>query len=67
MDQLIHDLLEVGRIEAGALPLHRERNSVGVLVNALLELFRPILDEKSIGSISPSSQTCRWCGPTAPA
>ena len=45
---MIGDLLDLSRIEAGHLTIAPQRHSVAVLINDMLELWRPMAQEKSI-------------------
>jgi len=48
MDRLIDDLLDAARIEAGMFRADRKPEDASNLIAAVVEMFRPIADEKSI-------------------
>jgi signal transduction histidine kinase/DNA-binding response OmpR family regulator len=47
-NRLLDDLLEIARIDAGALALHRSAVVVAELLNEAADLHRPLADEKKI-------------------
>jgi CheY-like chemotaxis protein len=46
--QLINDILDLSRVEAGKMDLHPERFALGVLVDDLRAVFRPLTTEKGL-------------------
>jgi len=46
--QLINDILDLSRVEAGKMELHPERFALGALVDDLLAVFRPLTTEKGL-------------------
>src|SRR6202044_2920436 len=46
--QLINDILDLSRVEAGKMELHPERFALGVLVDDLRAVFRPLTTEKGL-------------------
>jgi signal transduction histidine kinase/HAMP domain-containing protein/ActR/RegA family two-component response regulator len=46
--QLINDILDLSRVEAGKVELHPERFALGALVDDLLAIFRPLTTEKGL-------------------
>ena len=46
--QLINDILDLSRVEAGKMDLHPERFALGALVDDLLAIFRPLTTEKGL-------------------
>ena len=46
--QLINDILDLSRVEAGKMELHPERFALGALVDDLLAIFRPLTTEKGL-------------------
>lgn len=46
--ELVNDLLDVTRMQAGGLEIHREILDLGTVVNDAVELFRPLADSKKI-------------------
>lgn len=48
MDRLIDDLLDAAKIEAGVLRVDPKPELASGLIDAVVEMFRPIADEKSI-------------------
>src|SRR5690606_37043061 len=48
MENLINDLLDVKRLEAGRVSLERSTLDVHDVVRDVLEVFRPIADAKSV-------------------
>ncbi len=55
--QLINDILDLSRVEAGKMDLHPERFALGGLVDDLLAVFRPLTTEKGLEFVA---------GPLAP-
>ncbi len=48
MDHLIHDLLIATRIEAGHLPLTRKSHDLSLILSEVLEMMKPIAEQKGI-------------------
>ncbi len=46
--QLINDILDLSRVEAGKMELHPERFALGTLVDDLRAIFRPLTTEKGL-------------------
>jgi signal transduction histidine kinase/HAMP domain-containing protein/ActR/RegA family two-component response regulator len=46
--QLINDILDLSRVEAGRMDLHPERFALGALVDDLRAIFRPLTTEKGL-------------------
>ncbi len=46
--QLINDILDLSRVEAGRMELHPERFALGALVDDLRAIFRPLTTEKGL-------------------
>jgi signal transduction histidine kinase/HAMP domain-containing protein/ActR/RegA family two-component response regulator len=46
--QLINDILDLSRVEAGKMELHPERFPLGVIVDDLMAIFRPLTSEKGL-------------------
>ncbi|HTZ24626.1 MAG TPA: HAMP domain-containing protein [Streptosporangiaceae bacterium] len=46
--QLINDILDLSRVEAGKMELHPERFALGALVDDLRAIFRPLTTEKGL-------------------
>lgn len=63
MARLIDDLLEAAKIEAGALRTDRKPEDPSNLIEAVVEMFRPSADEKSIrvASFSPATASAVSC------
>jgi len=48
MKQLVNDLLDASRIEAGRLPVHPKPTEVPSLIDATLELMRPLAEDHQL-------------------
>jgi PAS domain S-box-containing protein len=47
-DRLIQDLLDVSRIEAGSLRIHRSAEDLGEIIESACEVLAPFAEEKSV-------------------
>jgi signal transduction histidine kinase/HAMP domain-containing protein len=53
--QLINDILDLSRVEAGKMELHPERFSLGALVDDLQAVFQPLTAEKGLEFVAAPS------------